>query len=84
MYNVAVLRKLSKILLVEADFSAGQRKAKFLRSEGTAVDVVEYSFQALTRLGDPNHGYNLVFLGNRLLYPDAAKRQILSDMHILD
>ncbi len=78
MYNITVLRKLGKILVVEADSDKAKRRAEALRSEVTSVEVVKHEFQALVRLGSPNHGFSLVFLGNRPLYPDAARQEILN------
>lgn len=68
------LRRLGKVLLVEADSTKIQLyKAKLLQNEGTVVDVVDYEFAAFLRLSDPNHGYNLVFLGSQPWHPNLAK-----------
>ncbi len=77
------LRRLGKVLLVEADSAKIQLyKLKLLENEGTEVDVVEYEFAAFIRLSDPKHGYNFVFLGSKPNYPDAAKRLLRDQLNI--
>ncbi len=79
-----VLRKLGKVLLVEADSFVANSKSGFLRENGTVVEVVSHEFQVLTRLEKPDHGYNFVFLGNRPLYPDMAKQMVLGKKNIFE
>lgn len=84
MFNNAVMRRLGKVLLVEGDSTKAQLKVELLTGKGTSIDVVENDFQVLIRLGFENHGYNLVFLGNRPMYPDAARREVLEKMNLFD
>ena len=84
MCNIATLKNLGNVLLLEADPAKAQFKVDVLTAGGSLVDVVEHDFQVLTRLGSPNHGYSLVFLGNRPMYPDAARQTVLEGMNLCE
>ncbi len=63
---------LGKILIVDNNpIRAALRKRWLLQGEGNSVDVV-HRFFALITLDSPNHGYDYVLLGNRVIPADKA------------
>lgn len=81
--NSIILRKLGKVLLVEPNpMEAELLKRRMPEDQGNSVEVVEHTFAAFIRLNNPDHGYNIVFLGSRPDYPDVARRLIRKELDL--